>query len=950
MAGTKLTPMMAQYQSMRRSLPADVLLLFRLGDFYEMFFEDAQTAAPILNVALTRRNSVPMCGVPYHAADNYISKLVKAGKRVAIAEQTTEPQPGKIVEREIARIISAGSIIEHHLLDDARPNFLAAVFQFGKKFGLACVDHTTGSFTLTEFDSRGPLDDELARLTPSELLVSDEQLEAFGALPASQAYDAFAFLPDPAGQLLKDHFGVHSLHGFGCAEMPAAIGAAGAVLHYLVHQLRRPCEHLRSLKVREDDGIVLIDAASQRNLDLVDSRSGRKHTLLGVLDRTKTPMGARLLRDWILHPLRDREALLARQEMIAAFLAEPFILSKVRESLQGIRDIERTTSRLSQGAGNARDLQALATSLSHIPTLKEDLLSLPMGSGVGGQGAAAGGQGSVAGGQNSENGPRDPSRAPEPEQGPRGSDRAPEPQSPTSHSSLVTSHSAKLHDFTSLTELLATSLSEEPPATLKDGGLIADGHSAELDELRAAGRDGKKWIAQLQEDERKRTGIDSLKVKFNNVFGYFIEISAAKLATATIPDDYTRKQTMANAERFITPALKEMESKVLGSEERAKQLEHELFLELRQQVCTHLDALQETAAAVAEIDVLGGLADVAQTHRHSRPVLEESRYLEITNGRHPVLEQTLVDEKFVPNDTEFVPPPDSGSGDEGSVVSGQNPENGPPASAGPGAQEVGTSAPARPAAEPQSPPTTDHSPLTTGPESPDGPADLSLVQILTGPNMAGKSTYIRQVALITLMAQIGAYVPAESATVGLVDRIFCRVGASDDLSRGQSTFMVEMNETALILNHATDRSLVILDEIGRGTATFDGLSIAWAVAEHLHDVTRCRTLFATHYHELTDLTETRAAVANYNVAVREWNDEIIFLRKIVPGAADKSYGIQVARLAGLPTPIIDRAKDILSHLEMHSAKPDAKKRGPKAKNTRPKDMPDPNPPQLDLFD
>mgnify|MGYP002621994918 CR=1 FL=1 len=871
MAGTKLTPMMAQYQSMRRSLPADVLLLFRLGDFYEMFFEDAQTAAPILNVALTRRNSVPMCGVPYHAADNYIAKLVKAGKRVAIAEQTTEPQPGKIVEREIARIISAGSIIEHHLLDDARPNFLAAVFQLGKKFGLACVDHTTGAFTVTEFDSRGPLDDELARLTPSELLISDEQLEAFGALPASQAYDAFAFLPDPAGQLLKDHFAVHSLDGFGCADMHAAIGAAGAVLHYLVHQLRRPCEHLRSLKVREDDGIVLIDAASQRNLDLIDSRSGRKHTLLGVLDRTRTPMGARLLRDWILHPLRDRDALLARQEMIAAFLAEPFILSKVRESLQGIRDIERTTSRLSQGAGNARDLQALATSLDHIPTLKEDLLNLP-----------------------------------------------------TSHSALLTRHSEKLHDFTDLTQLLADSLTAEPPATLKDGGLIADGHSTELDELRAAGRDGKKWIAKLQEDERKRTGIDSLKVKFNNVFGYFIEISAAKLATATIPDDYTRKQTMANAERFITPALKEMESKVLGSEERAKQLEYELFLELRQQVCTHLDALQETAAAVAEIDVLGGLADVAQTHRHCRPVLEESRYLEITNGRHPVLEQTRLDEKFVPNDTLFLPPP--------------------AASAERGAGSAGL----QPAAEPEfSSLHTSHSALGTPPEA---ESDYSLVQILTGPNMAGKSTYIRQVALITLMAQIGAYVPAESATVGLVDRIFCRVGASDDLSRGQSTFMVEMNETALILNHATDRSLVILDEIGRGTATFDGLSIAWAVAEHLHDVTKCRTLFATHYHELTDLTETRAAVANYNVAVREWNDEIIFLRKILPGAADKSYGIQVARLAGLPTPIIDRAKDILSHLEMHSAKPDAKKRGPKAKNTRPKDMPEPNPPQLDLFD
>ncbi|MEM9235811.1 MAG: DNA mismatch repair protein MutS, partial [Verrucomicrobiota bacterium] len=376
MSGKKLTPMMAQYQQMRRSLPEDVLLLFRLGDFYEMFFEDAQTAAPILNVALTRRNSIPMCGVPYHAADAYIARLVKANKRVAIAEQTSEPVPGKLVEREISRIISAGSVIEANLLDDARPNYLAAVYQEGKKFGLACVDHTTGEFTVAEFSERAPLDDELARLTPSELLYSDEQIPAFGAAPAAQAYDAFAFLPDPAGQLLKDHFAVQSLHGFGCADMHAATGAAGAILHYLIHQLRRPCDHLRSLKVRENDNFVLIDAASQANLDLIDSRAGKKHTLLGVLDRTKTPMGARLLRDWILHPLRDLEPLLERQAFIAALLEQPFILSKIRESLQGIRDVERTTARLSQGAGNARDLQALAVSLSHIPALQDDLATL----------------------------------------------------------------------------------------------------------------------------------------------------------------------------------------------------------------------------------------------------------------------------------------------------------------------------------------------------------------------------------------------------------------------------------------------------------------------------------------------------------------------------------------------------------------------------------------------
>ncbi|MCW1924489.1 DNA mismatch repair protein MutS [Luteolibacter arcticus] len=824
MSAPTLTPMMAQYQAMRRSLPDDVLLLYRLGDFYEMFFDDAKTAAPILNVALTKRNAVPMCGVPYHAADAYIAKLVRAGKRVAIAEQTSEPSPGKIVQREIARIISAGSIIESHLLDDQRPNYLAAVFLLGKSRGLACVDHSTGEFTVAEFADQAQLDDELARLTPSELLISDEQLSGFGHLPAAQPYDGYAFLPDPARQMLCDHFSVHSLDGFGCADAPSAVAAAGAILHYLVHQLRRPCDHLRSLKMRENGRHVLIDAASQRNLDLIDSRSGKKHTLLGVLDRTKTPMGARLLRDWILHPLRDREPLDKRHDFIAALLEQPFILSKCRESLQGIRDIERTVGRLSQGAGNARDLQALAISLGHIPALQEDLgcLGVP--------------------------------------------------------------HAKGLRAFPDLVDHLQVSLAEEPPANLKDGGMIRDGHSPELDELRSLSRDGKSWIAKLQEDERKRTGIDSLKVKFNNVFGYFIEITSSKLAK--VPDDYTRKQTMANCERYITPALKEMENKVLGAEERAKQLEYELFLQLRLEVCKELEALQHTAAAIAEIDVLCGLAETAQTHGHVRPVLEDSRHLVITNGRHPVLEQTLVEEKFVPNDTTF------------------------------------------------------------------DPAD-SLLQILTGPNMAGKSTYIRQVALITLMAQTGAFVPAENAVVGMVDRIFCRVGASDDLSRGQSTFMVEMNETALILNHATDRSLVILDEIGRGTATFDGLSIAWAVAEHLHDVIGCRTLFATHYHELTDLANTRAAVANFNVAVREWNDEIIFLRKILPGAADKSYGIQVARLAGLPKPIIERAKSILSHLELNSAKPDAKKQGPKAKNMKQGQdqdgMPAANAPQLDLF-
>lgn len=823
--------MMAQYLAMRKSLPADIILFYRLGDFYEMFFEDAKTAAPILNVALTKRGGTPMCGIPYHAAQNYIARLLKAGKRVAIAEQTSEAIPGKLVEREIARILTAGSIDDLTLLDDQRPNYLAALSKTTKSYGLAAIDHTTGEFIIAEFSDAAQLLDEIARISPSELLIPDHQISDFsGNFPHALPYDGYTFLPEHAVDLLKSHFNVHSLDGFGCADKPAASSAAGAALHYLTHQLRRSCEHLNPPRLLENDQHVLIDSASQRNLDLIDSRAGKSHTLLGVLDRTQTPMGGRLLRDWLLHPLRDIRALNQRQETIAAFLAEPFLLSKVRESLKNIRDIERTTSRLSQNSGNPRDLQSLSLSLKEIPTLKELLSSLF---------------------HSKINNPQ----------------------------SSIVNH---LHSLPALTQLLETALSDEPPANIKEGNIIRDGYSPELDELRSAASGGKDWIARLQEDERKRTGIDSLKIKFNNVFGYFIEITTSQLAK--VPDDYTRKQTMSNAERYITPALKEMENKVLGAEERSKQLEYELFLQLRQQVIVHLAELKETATAIANIDTLCALAETAQINRHTRPTLTEGTELIIINGRHPVLEQTLTDTKFVPNDTELLP-------------------------------------------------------------------DSSRLQILTGPNMAGKSTYIRQLALITLMAQIGAYVPADSATIGLSDRIFCRVGASDDLSRGQSTFMVEMSETALILNHATEKSLVILDEIGRGTATFDGLSIAWAVAEHLHDEIKCRTLFATHYHELTDLANTREAVVNCNVAVREWNEEIIFLHKILPGAADKSYGIQVARLAGLPKPVLARAKSILSHLEMNSSKPESKEKHPKPKTTQLEDsLPKPNSPQMSLFD
>ena len=791
-SGGKLTPMMQQYQSMRRELPDDVLLFYRLGDFYELFFEDAQVASPLLNVALTKRNGMPMCGVPYHAAEGYLAKLIKAGKRVAIAEQTTEPQPGKIVEREIAQIISAGTIDDLNLLDSAKSNYLAAVYQQKGEIGFAYIEHTTGEFRVTEFTDRESFEDELTRLRPSELLFSEEQAADFDLLPNALDYDGYTFLLDQAEYTLKEHFKVQSLDGFGCSGLGPAIGAAGAIMHYVETQLRRSVSHLRTLKAYQTDQYVQIDASSQMNLDLVTSRSdGVKGSLLGAIDRTSTPMGARKLRNWVLHPIRDLETLTARQDLVEALIRESFLLSELRTSFSEVRDVERTISRLSQGSGNARDLKALEMSLRKVPDVREHLSAL--------QGGA-----------------------------------------------LADELSLTLGDFTDLVDMLGLAICEEPPAPLKEGGIFADGYSDAIDELRKAASEGKQWVAELQNSEQDRTGIPSLKIKYNAVFGYFIEITKTHLDK--VPPEYTRKQTMANAERFITPELKEVENKILGADERLRTLEYEEFLNLRETVLEHLKAIQTTAAALAEIDVMTSFAEVARLFDYARPVLNNTQNLVIEKGRHPVLDQNIGEEKFVPNDTGMSP-------------------------------------------------------------------DKNRFMLITGPNMAGKSTYIRQVALIVLLGQIGSFVPAESAEIGLVDRIFTRVGASDDLVKGQSTFMVEMTETALIANNATKQSLVILDEIGRGTATYDGLSIAWSVVEHLHDQVGCHTLFATHYHELTQLADSRAAVNNFNIAVREWNDQIIFLRQIVPGPADKSYGIQVARLAGLPDSIISRAKEILAGLE-----------------------------------
>jgi DNA mismatch repair protein MutS len=832
MSDAASTPMMKQYLAMRRELPEDVLLFFRLGDFYELFFQDAQTASPILNVALTKRNGIPMCGVPHHSAQGYIAKLIQGGKRVAIAEQTTIPTPGKIVEREISQIISAGTVSDLNLLDSNRPNYLAAVYREGKRLGLAFVDHTTGEFEVAEFTDVTELADELQRVQASELLWCDEQpelMDQLGKPAAALATESYLFLYDQAIHALTQHFKVQSLDGFGCASLQPAICAAGAILQYLQFQLRRSVEHIKRLRVAQPGDCVLIDAASQSHLELVSARGGNQHTLLAALDRTCTPMGARKLRHWVLHPLRDVEKLNARQDAIAMLMKEPMLLGQLRTLFKEVRDLERTSGRLSQGSGNGRDLQALAVSLESVPAVKSILDEMP--------------------------------------------------------AALLKDLHGRLHDLSGIAAEIQRAIVDEPPMQIKEGGVFRTGFNEALDELRNASSLGRQWIAELQNREIERTGIKSLKIKYNAVFGYFIEITKANVGS--VPADYHRKQTTVNGERYITDELKRMEDKILGAEERSKALEYEEFIALRGRILQHLEAIQDTADALANLDTLSGLAETARLYNYVRPTLNDTRNLFIRDGRHPVLDQTLTGgDRFVPNDVTLEP-------------------------------------------------------------------EQNRLILITGPNMAGKSTYLRQVALLTLMAQIGSFVPAASAEVGVVDRIFTRIGASDDIARGQSTFMVEMNETALILNNATERSLVILDEIGRGTSTFDGLSIAWSVAEHLHDHIGARCLFATHYHEITALSLSRSAVQNYNVAVKEWNQQIIFLRKILPGSAEKSYGIQVARLAGLPENVITRAKEVLQQLEAGHQPAESVKEVPSPKtvpaSTRRKRNETELTPQLNLF-
>lgn len=800
------TPMMGQYRRIRSEVDPDTFLFFRLGDFYEMFFDDAREASQILDIALTKRQGVPMCGVPYHSAEQYIAKLIRAGRKVAICEQMEDPALAKgIVRREITRIITPGTVLEENVLESKAHNYLASVCEVGGRYGLALLDLSTGGFWVEESDNPNAVRDNLIRYAPSECLVPEERrddptlAQVWQGLPSLflSPHEDWTFEYEAACDFLTRHFKVHSLAGFGCEGWKAAVGAAGAALHYVRQDLRRQTGHIRSLRASHPADFMILDETTISNLDLVaartPSRPGAPTTLLGVLDTTRTAMGARLLREWLLRPLVNLDGIRARHDAVEAFTRDRAALADVRDLLKQVKDIERLTARLGAGSGNARDLRALGGSLVALPALRARL-------------------GGFA------------------------------------HVALLRQIADEITPLPNLCDLIERAIVEEPPISVRDGGLIKKGYHKELDELRSAATEGRQWLADLQTREQQRTGIKSLKVRHNKVFGYYIEVTKSNLGQ--VPSDYIRKQTLVNAERFITPELKEYENKILGAQERSLQLEYELFNEVREAVVRETEVLQKTARALAQLDVLAALAERALALIHVRPTMTDTPVLRIREGRHPIVEQMPDAERFIPNDTLL-------DTDENQII------------------------------------------------------------IITGPNMAGKSTYIRQVALIVIMAHMGSFVPAAEAEIGIVDRVFTRVGASDDLARGRSTFMVEMQETANILNNATPRSLIVLDEIGRGTSTFDGISIAWAVAEYLHNNphVRAKTLFATHYHELTDLALTLRGVKNYNVLVREMGDQIAFLRKIVLGAADKSYGIQVAKLAGIPVDVIERAKEILGNLE-----------------------------------
>ncbi len=816
----KPTPMMQQYFEVKRGLPRDTILLFRLGDFFEMFFEDAVTASRLLGLTLTKRGDTPMAGLPAHASDTYVTKLLAAGKKVAICDQAEPAKAGKLVRRQLTRILSPGTTLAANQLDAARNHYLAAVAL--DKLGLhaAWLDLSTGEFRVASDPNVANLLPVLTALDPAELLVVEGERERWAAAPHDQTavhalrtfcadrliseLPGYHFDTATGGKTVMDTLGVLNLQGFGLAHTHPGLGPAGALVYYATENLCAKPENLRGLQEYRSTRSLLLDPATLRNLEIfTSSRGTREGTLLQAMNRTATAAGARLLERWLAAPTLELEVLRHRQTTVGALLDQPTRLAEVHELLGHVRDIPRILGRLQNRLRNPRELGGVRDTLTQITPIKAALAGF---------------------------GPASP----------------------------LTTLQAQLHELPALRQLLASALADDLPNDLADGGYIRAAHDPELDRLRSLTTSNKTWLSDLESAEQQRTGIKSLKVRFTNNFGYYIEITKANLHL--VPADYIRRQTTVGGERYVTESLKLKEKEIFHAEENALARELELFNALVAAVLDEAIALTQTADALAELDVLTGWALLAREWNYACPVIDDGETLDISEGRHPVVEQVLrspdttlargATAAFVPNDTLLA-------------------------------------------------------------------CDDGQIALLTGPNMAGKSTYIRQVALITLMAQVGCWVPAKACRVGLVDRIFSRVGASDDLARGNSTFMVEMNETANILNNATDRSLIILDEIGRGTSTYDGLAIAWSVVEHLHRSPERgpRTLFATHYQELTQLEKHLSRLKNFSVAVKEWNDEIVFVRRVIPGAADRSYGIQVARLAGLPLSVIDRAKTILAKLE-----------------------------------
>ena len=801
-----LSPMMQHYLQVKEEYPG-CIIFYRLGDFYEMFFEDAKVVSKELELTLTGRacgleERAPMCGVPFHAADTYLNRLVQKGYKVAICEQVEDPSTAKgMVKREVVRIATPGTNIDMQALDETKNNYIMCIVYSVEKFGIAISDVTTGDFLVTEVDSERKLLDEINKFSPSEIICNDAfYMSGFDVDDlkdrihiAVTSLDSWYFGEDLAKETLLSHFKIHTLEGLGLADYDCGVMASGVLLKYLYETQKNSLSNILSIHPYSIGKYMIIDSSSRRNLELVETlrEKQKRGSLLWVLDKTKTAMGARLLRSYVEQPLIDKKEILKRQEFISVLNKHEITREELREYLNPIYDLERLITRITYQTANPRDLIAFRNSLEMLPAIEMLLEDLSC--------------------------------------------------------DLIAEIRDEFDNLRDLYDLLCESIQEEPPISSRDGDIIKEGFHEEVDKLRAAKTEGKSWLAQLEASEKEKTGIKNLRIKYNKVFGYYLEVTNS--FKDMVPDYFIRKQTLTNAERYITPELKELEDTILGSEDRLTSLEYELFKAVRDHLADNVARIQRTAKAVAKIDVFASLALVASRNNYCKPKINESGIIDIKNGRHPVVEKMITNDMFIDNDTYL-----------------NNANN--------------------------------------------------RIAIITGPNMAGKSTYMRQTALIVLMAQMGSFVPASSANIGIVDRIFTRVGASDDLASGQSTFMVEMNEVANILRNATSNSLLILDEIGRGTSTFDGLSIAWAVVEHISNtkLIGAKTLFATHYHELTELEGKLSGVNNYCIAVKEKGDDIVFLRKIIKGGADKSYGIQVAKLAGLPDSVIERAKEIVNEL------------------------------------